>query len=95
VKLAEYRETHGNPEGSDYTFTPDPEGLNILQQIWNVVLGLAKQRSVDALNAKAIDPRSPETQRRVDLAHDTNQFVMGLNARDAGNVPNRKKKRRR
>lgn len=98
-KLAQYRATHGNPEGSDYTFIPDPEGVNILIQFWNVVKGLARGRSVDALNHKAIDPSDPAVMDKMLLAHDTNQFVLGegrfSDQQAAERIPNRKKKKRR
>lgn len=98
-KLAQYRATHGNPEGSDYTFVPDQEGLNILAQVWNVIKGLARGRSVEALNHKAVDPKDPMVWEQMVEAHDTNQWLLGegrFSDKQAGEqLPNRKKKKKR
>lgn len=98
-KLAEYRATHDNPHGSDYTFIPDAEGINILIQFWNVVKGLGRGRSVQALNHKAVDPKDPAVMDEMREAHDTNQFILGdgrFSDKDAAErLPNRKQKKKR
>ena len=98
-KLAQFRATHDNPNGSDDTFIPDREGTHIVDTVFKVIKGLAIDRTLDALTAKEVNPRSPETQRRVDLAHGTNVWLEEFRTPDsqpcADKVPNRKKKRRR
>lgn len=77
MKLAEYRATHGNPQGSDHAFTPTENGMGVLNEVWNVVKGLARGRNVDALRAKAVDPNGPNTRTKMLEAHDTNQWLLG------------------
>lgn len=99
-KLAQYRATHDNPHGSDYTFVPDQDGTALLGQVWGVVKGLARGRNVDALRAKAVDPKGPETRVKMLEAHDTNNWLLGEGRFDtrmtiADKLPNRKKKKKR
>lgn len=100
MKPAEFRATHGNPQGSDHLFEPTDNGMGILNEAWNVVKGLARGRNVDALRAKEVDPRNPNTRHKMLEAHDTNQWLLGEGPYDTrmtvvDKVPNRKKKKKR
>lgn len=86
-KLAQYRATHGNPEGSDYTFIPNEDGTALLGQVWNVVKGFCRQKNIDALAAKAVDPRNPQTRIKMLDAHDTNQWLLGEGKYDTSLKP--------
>lgn len=99
-KLAQYRATHGNPQGSDYEFVPDIEANSLFRTIWNVIRGLSTQRSLDAVIALRVDPKNPRTREKLEEAVDTNNWILGQGRFDtrmtvADKVPNRKGKKRR